>query len=328
MKMKRRDFIPLAGTAAVACYMAVRKQPEEKISDGPAGKSAVSIQKCKAYSEDLTGKILVGIQSCGLAVKGKRVLLKPNLVEFDSSTVINTDAAVIAAALEVFQKLGAAEVRIGEGPGHRRDTYDLAEDAAYRKTIPRFDELFVDLNRDDVSPVRGFAEEAEMYFPHAALGADLIVSLAKMKTHHWAGATLSMKNLFGLVPGAVYGWPKNKLHYIGIPQSVVALSRQFRNTFAIVDGVIGMEGNGPIQGTPKSSGVLVMGRDLVAVDATCCRIMGIDPEKVEYLKLAADLGHLSPGRIEQRGETVRSVQTDFQLIENFRDLRLLNENRG
>jgi uncharacterized protein (DUF362 family) len=71
-----------------------------------------------------------------------------------------------------------------------------------------------------------------------------------------------------------------------------------------------------------------MGRDLVAVDATCCRIMGIDPEKVEYLKLAADLGHLSPGRIEQRGETVRSVQTDFQLIENFRDLRLLNENRG
>lgn len=321
--MRRREFIPLAGTAAAACYMASRPKKEEKISSGPAGRSAVFIQKCKSYTEDLQSKLLTGIQACGLVVKDKRILLKPNLVEFDSSTVINTDAAVIAAALEVFRKLGAAEVRIGEGPGHRRDTYDLADDASYRKTIPHFDELFVDLNRDDVSPVRGFAGEAEMYFPHTALGADLIVSVAKMKTHHWAGATLSMKNFFGLVPGAVYGWPKNKLHYIGIPESVVALSRQFRNTFAIVDGVIGMEGNGPIQGTPKASGVLVMGRDLVAVDATCCRIMGINPEKVEYLKLAADLGHLQSGRIDQRGETVQSVHTDFQLIDNFRDLRLI-----
>jgi len=324
MSISRRKFIPLAGTAAAACYMSLRGREEKKIPDGPPGNSAVFIQKCKSYGEDLPCKILAGIQSCGLAVKGKRVLLKPNLVEFDSATVVNTDAAVIAAALDVFQKLGAAEVRIGEGPGHRRDTYDLASDASYRKTIPRFDELFVDLNRDDVSPVRGFAGEAEMYFPHAALAADLIVSVAKMKTHHWAGATLSMKNLFGLVPGAVYGWPKNKLHYIGIPESVVALSRQFRNTFAIVDGVVGMEGNGPIQGTPKASGVLVMGRDLVAVDATCCRIMGIDPNKVEYLTLAADLGHLRSHRIEQRGESVRSVHTDFQLIDDFRNLRLLN----
>jgi uncharacterized protein (DUF362 family) len=104
---------------------------------------------------------------------------------------------------------------------------------------------------------------------------------------------------------------------------VVELSRHFRNTFAIVDGVVGMEGNGPIQGTPKPAGVLVMGRDLVAVDSTCCRIMGIDPEKVEYLRMAADLGHVHPGRIEQRGETIASVRTNFALIEEFSGLRLV-----
>jgi uncharacterized protein (DUF362 family) len=319
----RRQFIPLVGIAATASYASIKFQKPPKLPDGPVGNSAVAIIRARAYSEDLVSRMLEGVRQTGLDVRGKRVLLKPNLVEFESSTVINTDATIIAAAVELFHRLGASDVRIGEGPGHRRDTLDLADDAHYRSTIPKFESIFTDLNRDDVSPVKGFADEKEFYFPNTVLGADLIVSLAKMKTHHWAGATLSMKNLFGLVPGAIYGWPKNKLHYIGIPRSVMELNRHFRNTYAIVDGVVGMEGNGPIQGTPKPAGVLVMGHDLVAVDSTCCRIMGIDPEKVEYLRLAADLGHVHAGRIDQRGETIASVQTNFALIEDFAGLRLV-----
>jgi uncharacterized protein (DUF362 family) len=321
--MTRRQFIPLVGIAATASYASIKLQKPPKLSDGPAGDSAVAIIRARSYSEDLVSRMLEGVRQTGLDARGKRILLKPNLVEFESSTVINTDATIIAAAVELFHRLGASEVRIGEGPGHRRDTLDLADDARYRSTIPNFETIFTDLNRDDVSPVKGFADEPEFYFPNTVLRADLIVSLAKMKTHHWAGATLSMKNLFGLVPGEIYGWPKNKLHYIGIPRSVAELSRKFRNTYAIVDGVVGMEGNGPIQGTPKPAGVLVMGRDLVAVDSTCCRIMGIDPEKVEYLRLAADIGHVHPARIEQRGETIASVQTNFALIEEFKGLRLV-----
>jgi uncharacterized protein (DUF362 family) len=131
-----------------------------------------------------------------------------------------------------------------------------------------------------------------------------------------------MKNFFGLAPGAVYGWPKNILHYIGINESIVAINRQFRKTFAIVDGIVGMEGNGPIQGTPKKAGVLVFGQDLVAVDATCCRIMGLDPAKIEYLQMAADLGALNPQQIEQRGENPLAVKTNFELISQFASLRL------
>lgn len=321
--MTRRQFIPLAGMAATAGYASFRLQKPPKLPDGPPGNSAVAILRAGSYSEDLVSRMLDGARLCGLDARGKRVLLKPNLVEFSSSTVINTDASVTAAAVELFHRLGAAEVRIGEGPGHRRDTLDLADDARYRALVPKFETIFTDLNRDDVSPVRGFAEEPEFYFPNTVLRADLIVSLAKMKTHHWAGVTLAMKNFFGLVPGAVYGWPKNKLHYIGIPESVFELNRKFRNTFAIVDGIVGMEGNGPIQGTPKSAGVLVMGSDLVAVDSTCCRIMGIDPEKVNYLELAAKLGHVRAERIEQRAETIASVQTNFTLIDGFSDLRLV-----
>ena len=70
-------------------------------------------------------------------------------------------------------------------------------------------------------------------------------------------------------------------------------------------------------------GVLVMGSDLPAVDATCCRIMGIDPSKIEYLQMASDkLGVTDESRIEQRGEPIASVRTDFQLIKEFHDLRL------
>ena len=107
-----------------------------------------------------------------------------------------------------------------------------------------------------------------------------------MKTHHWTGATLSMKNLFGVVPGGVYGWPKNVLHWAGIHECIADLHALFPRQFAIVDGIVGMEGNGPIQGTPKPAGVLVAGGDPVAVDATCCRIMQIDPLQIGYLRLA------------------------------------------
>ncbi|MBI3471685.1 MAG: DUF362 domain-containing protein [Candidatus Solibacter usitatus] len=309
--MNRRQFLCAAGAGAI--HAGCGRQRE---------KSPVAILKAASYSAGLAGQLRRGAELLNLEAKGKRVLLKPNLVEFDSSTAINTHVSLIAAAVELFRHLGAAQIRIGEGPGHRRDTLYLAEEAGYRKEVERFDSLFVDLNRDDVSAAGPFGDTAQIYLPHAALEADLVVSLAKMKTHHWACATLSMKNYFGLVPGAVYGWPKNHLHQIGIDRSIAELHRLFPRSLAIVDGVVGMEGNGPIQGTPKAAGVVVMGADLVAVDATCCRIMGIDPRHLGYLKLSAGRGNLDADRIEQRGEPIGSVHTPFALLDQFKDYRL------
>jgi uncharacterized protein (DUF362 family) len=323
MTLKRRDFIPLAAIGVASGYASLRPKPTpDPLPDGPAGKSPVAIIQAKSYSEDLVSRMLEGVKQCNLNVRGKSVLLKPNLVDYDSATVVNTDARVVAAAYEVFQNLGASRVTIGEGPGLRRDTLDLASDAKYRSTISGFEDNFVDLNRDDVTAVKNFGQEKDFYFPNTVLAADVIVSLAKMKTHHWAGVTLSMKNLFGLVPGSIYGWPKNTLHYMGVSESVVALTRFFHNSFAIVDGIVAMEGNGPIQGSPKPVGALVMGRDLVAVDATCCRIMGVDPEKVSFLRQAAGFGHVKPEQIDQRGESIKSVHSDFQLVSSFSELRL------
>jgi uncharacterized protein (DUF362 family) len=149
--------------------------------------------------------------------------------------------------------------------------------------------------------------------------------MPKLKTHHWAGITLSLKNMFGVVPGSVYGWPKNALHWAGIHRSILDINSSLPiPQFAIVDGIVGMEGNGPIQGQAKQSGVLILGEDLVAVDATAARLMKIEPRKIEYLEQADQfLGNISYEKIEQVGERLERFQQDYRVIENFHELKVL-----
>jgi len=292
----------------------------------PVSPSRVSIVKAPAYDQSVYEVMRRLVAEHAGNVRGRNVVLKPNLVEFEPASSINTNPILVHAAYEAFLAQGAASVRIAEGPGHRRNTLDLADAAGYFQTIPGFEDRFVDLNLDEVTrvnPAHQFSRIKKLYLPNTALGADLLVSIAKMKTHHWVGATLSMKNLFGVVPSGIYGWPKNVLHWAGINESIADLHFAFPHQMAIVDGIVGMEGNGPIQGVPKQAGVLVAGCDPRAVDATCCRIMKIDPLGVEYLRLAAGQeAALAEGNIVQAGERIADVATPFALIPEFRSLRL------
>jgi uncharacterized protein (DUF362 family) len=317
-RLTRRNLLAGAATALAATSCARKMAPS---------RATVSILRQPAYDQSLYDAVRRLLIAHRLNIRGKRVVLKPNLVEFDSATTINTHPLLVHAAFEAFRSLGAAEVRIAEGPGHRRITLDLADAAGYFQTVPAFEDLFTDLNLDEITAIRlkrPVSKLRTVYFPNTALGCDLLVSMPKMKTHHWVGATLSMKNLFGLLPGGVYGWPKNILHWAGINESIVDIHATFPNTFAIVDGIEGMEGNGPIQGTPKHAGVLVAGADLPAVDATCCRIMGIDPLKIGYLAMSEGAEALAESRILQAGEAISSVRTDFQLLPGFQSIRLGN----
>jgi uncharacterized protein (DUF362 family) len=313
----RREFVAAAAGATVLTGCA-------KVH--PIEPSLVSIVRAPDYDQTIYRTVRDLLAQHQLDVRGRNVLLKPNLVEFEPQSSINTHPLLVHAVYEGFRALGAATVRIAEGPGHRRNTLDLADAAGYFGTVPRFGDVFVDLNVDDVQhvrPARQVSGMREWYLPRTALGADLLVSLPKMKTHHWAGVTLASKNLFGVVPGGVYGWPKNALHWAGIEECIADLHGFFPRQFAIVDGIVGMEGNGPIQGVPKRVGVLVAGRDPVAVDATCCRIMAVDPFKIRYLLVSAGpQSHIEEGNIRQIGEPIAAVATPFRLIPEFRQIRL------
>ena len=312
--LNRRQWIAGAGAVALA-----------GCSRSPVQLAPVSILRAADYSEQLYDLVRRIISEHRLEVRGKRVVLKPNLVEFDEGRVINTHPKLVHAALEAFRAAGAADVRIAEGPGHRRVTLDLASGAGYFSTVPRFESVFTDLNLDEVTRVklrRPNSKLTSLYLANTVLGCDLLVSMPKMKTHHWAGATLSMKNLFGTVPGGVYGWPKNVLHWAGINECIADLHAIFPRAFSIVDGIIGMEGNGPIQGTPRAAGVVVAGADPVAVDATCCRIMRIDPLKIGYLRLASSEAQLGERLIPQAGEAIAAVATKFALLPELESVRL------
>ena len=290
----------------------------------------MAVLQALRYDLSLREIITKGVKLCGLEVRGKTIVLKPNLVEFDPDGVINTNPLVIEAAIDCFRTLGARQVLVAEGPGHRRDNEYLLTASGIYGVIKEHRVPYVDLNSDDVRPTRllsSFTKLEQLYLPETLYNADLLVSMPKLKTHHWAGVTLSLKNMFGVVPGSVYGWPKNILHWQGIHNSILDINSSLPvRQFAIVDGIVGMEGNGPLQGQSIDTGVLIFGEDLVAVDATAARLMKIEPKKIKYLAEAGEfLGNVNYESIEQIGESLERLQKDFRVIEEFQDLKVLTQ---
>ncbi len=291
------------------------------------------IAKAADYRTDFGKLISAGLKELGVGpeqVRHKRVLLKPNLVEPHArAACINTHPQVVRGAAEAFLRMGAKQVLVAEGSGHRRDSLLILEKSGLAEVLAEDHIPFVNLN--DHAGWRlgnrgGWSALAFFHLPAILRDVDLIVSMAKMKTHHWAGVTLSMKNLFGVLPGMIYGWPKNVLHQAGIQESILDINASLQPHLAIMDGVVGMEGDGPIMGTPKSAKVLVMGTSLPAVDSVSARIMGVDPDKIPYLNTAARV--LDPrvtNGVRQLGENIEDVQTTFKLLERIpaqRNIRL------
>ncbi|QVL32791.1 DUF362 domain-containing protein [Telmatocola sphagniphila] len=282
-------------------------------------KSNVHIAEAKSYDIDLLAILKQQFDHFRSTVPlaGKKIVLKPNLVEYHADRPINTDARVIDAVISLCKAEGAAEIVVAEGPGHWRNSDYLVDASGLREVLKRQDVRFVDINYDE--PVKqmnlGRCTGLEyLFLPRTITSADVLISLPKLKMHHWAGVTLSLKNLFGILPGQCYGWPKNELHWRGIPNSVVDIALTQTPQLAIVDGIWGMEGDGPIYGTGRFMGALIMSNDLLALDATCARMIGLPPERAPVLMLAAmkKLGRLSEAEIFQIGEPLDKFRAEWK----------------
>lgn len=233
----------------------------------------------------------------GAALAGRTVIIKPNLVmKRTPQTGIVTDPQVVRAVVDLALTAGAARVLIVEGAqgGGNFAACGYSFFADYgpsgRVALVNLDEqpnLLVDVPD-------GLAYR-QLYLP--ALLRDegtFRISIGKLKTHMESLVSLSMKNLFGLPPQMLYMnsslLARFAMHDRGLHQTILDLNLVWPIDYALVDGVWGLEGNGPLQGTPVRMDLVVAGRNALAVDRVCLQIMGIAQDAVQHLTYAAQRG--------------------------------------
>ena len=288
-------------------------------------RSHVAIVRADEYSDRLEGALMRALRLFDLKIARKSVLLKPNLVDFIPGVDVNTHPVLVTAAAECFRHLGARSVTVAEGPGHQRDTQLVLLESGFRDELTLHRIPFVDLNRDELAKIKlraNYTGLGHLWLPRTVLSHEFIVSMPKVKTHHWSGVTLSMKNMFGVVPGAKYGWPKNILHWSGIQQSILDICATVPIHFVIADAIVAMEGNGPLAGTSRPLRSIVLSDDPVAADATCARLMGFKPGTIPHISEATKfLGNASTGLIDQLAGRVAAPDIPFKVVPEFEHLR-------
>ena len=279
-------------------------------------KAVVALGECPSYQANLLERLSALWKLAELPeVRGLKVFVKPNLVDTVEQYPSTTAPEVVAALVDLLYDQGASQVTVGDGPAFRRDALSIVHNTGLDELLKQRNVPFVDLNYDDPQPVNiqddWISRSKVLWMPRHVMDADLIISVPKMKTHHWASVSLSMKNLLGLFPGSRYGWPKNFVHFNGITSSILGIYQVLPPVVAVVDGIIGMEGDGPLFGTPVQHGLLAVGEDAVAVDVTCANLMGFGLYEVDYLSMAAWAGVGQATRIETRGVLPEKLKRQY-----------------
>lgn len=224
-----------------------------------------------------------------LLFPGCRVVIKPNLVlrSKPEEGAITHPAVVAAVAAELLER-GAGSVTVAESPGGPytppllRAIYDAGGYTEFAKTCG------FSLNMDcSYAPLEVPAGKRSKLFDiiQPVLQADVLVDVAKLKTHGMMGLSAAVKNLFGCVPGLM----KPELHCrfpdkAAFAEMLVDLCCALKPALCVVDGIVGMEGNGPTGGTPRPVGALAASRDPFAVDVVCAALIRQDPARVPYLR--------------------------------------------
>ncbi|MCX8153075.1 MAG: DUF362 domain-containing protein [Candidatus Bathyarchaeota archaeon] len=134
-----------------------------------------------------------------------------------------------------------------------------------------------------------------------------VISAAKLKTHVDTGVTLGMKNMFGLLPEKF----KGKYHLKGISKVIVDINTVLKPALTVIDGFVGMEGKGPIDGTPVQMNLIIAGKDPVATDAIACQVMGFNPLEINHIRRAneKELGSIEAQVV---GEKLEAVARQFK----------------
>jgi uncharacterized protein (DUF362 family)/Pyruvate/2-oxoacid:ferredoxin oxidoreductase delta subunit len=257
--------------------------------------SAVALVRCETYDEDAVyAAIGRGLDLLGGATRfvssGEQILLKPNLLVASSPGASVTTHPAVFRAVACHLADAGAELSYGDSPAVGRPE-GVARRAELAVVAAELGIPFADFtNGRDLSAPDGRIVK-RWFIAEGVLAADGVVSLPKMKTHALTRMTGAVKNQFGCIPGA----RKSEFHarmpdIRRFAQMLVDLCAAIGPRLYVMDGIVAMEGNGPRGGDPRPMGVLLLSDDPVALDATACRLMGLDPALVETVALGQESG--------------------------------------
>jgi len=248
------------------------------------------------------------------------VLLKANLLApSDPAASVTTHPAVVRAVIEMVKDAGGVPI-VADSPGYfyaggkcRALTVcglkDVADELGVESLqFEAMENAFVE------TPVPDGVHLDSIYAARLALEADVIVSLPKLKTHASTWYTGAVKNMFGAVATRTRKQAHTLATYERFSGSIVDIYSVLRPRLAIMDAVVGMEGEGPRHGTPKQAGLILASKDPVALDSVASKIIGFDPMEIFTTRnaTARGLGNGNLDKIEVLGELLESVAVDFK----------------
>ncbi len=255
----------------------------------------VALIRCESYdNKSVELAVERGLEELGgagqFAGSGEKILLKPNLLVGEPpEKCVTTHPAVFQAVAKALLPSGA-KLSYGDSPAigstlraaRKAGIHDVAEvlgiEAADFKTGI---DVFFEEGR----------QNRKFVIAKGVLEADAVISLPKLKTHALERFTGSVKNQFGCVPGLLKGE-----YHVKLPDAsdfgkmLVDLNRFVNPRLYVMDGITAMEGNGPRGGTPKQMNLLLFSTDPVALDATVCRLVNMNPENVPTIQFGYEFG--------------------------------------
>jgi len=284
-------------------------------------KSVVSIVKGpeKPSEKEIDASVRKAIELAGgltdIISPGDTVIINPNLVIAQpAETGTTTDPRVCKAIANMVKEIGAKPI-IAESSAVGIDTEEAFKAAGYDKLRDEGFEV-IDLKKEETTkvPIPKGKSLKEVSLPKIVVEANAIISVPAMKTHDQTTVTLSLKNTKGLLPDTF----KRKFHLtFGLYQGVADLCTVVRPALAVVDGLVAQEGLGPMFGLPVGMGLIIAGKDPVAVDAVTSVIMGFGPRESGCIDASAKMGvgTAELSEIEVVGEPISSVQRRFKRAE-------------
>jgi uncharacterized protein (DUF362 family)/Pyruvate/2-oxoacid:ferredoxin oxidoreductase delta subunit len=277
----------------------------------------VSVASCPDYSEKNCRRALETAlaEAGGLdwVKPGMQIGIKANLVSMmKPEAAATTHPALICALVRMLRERGA-DVVVGDSPGglfnaaYVNRIYAAAGMKEVRKAGARLNDDYSVAGAD----FPGAAAAKKFEYTAWLDGCDAVINFCKLKTHGMMGMSAAVKNMFGAIPGT----RKPEMHYQfpdagDFADMLVDLNEYFRPALHIVDAVVGMEGNGPTMGTPRSIGCVVAGKSPYEVDQVCARIIGVDENDVPTMSAARRRG-LAPESPAVAGDITPFVIGDF-----------------